>query len=94
MAAGAGDVVKASEPRASGWSYESLATHPGAVLTIGILLLSLVFKLPMEASSAVATWASLAVTIVGLGSIGTQVRAILDQADPFYSFRNIGNLET
>ncbi|KAL3484735.1 hypothetical protein BJX62DRAFT_218268 [Aspergillus germanicus] len=73
MAAGAGDAVTASQPRASGWTYKFLATRPGAALTIGILLLSLVFKLSMEVSSAVATWASLAVTVVGLGSIGIQV---------------------
>ncbi|KAL3454068.1 hypothetical protein BJX65DRAFT_262774 [Aspergillus insuetus] len=73
MAAGAGDAITASEPRASGWTYKSLATHPGAALTIIILLLSLVFNLPMEVSSAVATWALLAVNIVGLGSIGFQV---------------------
>jgi hypothetical protein len=62
------------------------------VLTIAILLLSFIFNLPMEVSSAVATWSSLAVTIVGLGSIGTQVRVILDQANHLYSLRNIGHL--
>lgn len=42
----------------------------------------------MEVSSAVATWLSLAATVVGLGSIATQFGTIIDQTDPFHSLRD------
>ncbi|KAJ5404049.1 hypothetical protein N7509_003920 [Penicillium cosmopolitanum] len=46
----------------------------------------------MDVSSTVATWLSLAVTILGLGSIATQFGTIIDQADPFHSLRDIRHL--
>lgn len=46
----------------------------------------------MDVSSTVATWLSLAATVVGLGSIVTQFGTIIDQADPFHSLRDIRHL--
>ncbi|KAI9375163.1 hypothetical protein BJX61DRAFT_191812 [Aspergillus egyptiacus] len=46
----------------------------------------------MEASSTVATWLSLAATVIGLGSIATQFGTIIDQADPFHSLRDRDHL--
>ena len=46
----------------------------------------------METSSTVATWLSLAVTVVGLGSIATQFRTFIDQTDPFHELRNVKHL--
>ncbi|KNG89355.1 hypothetical protein ANOM_002669 [Aspergillus nomiae NRRL 13137] len=46
----------------------------------------------MDVSSALATWLSLAATVVGLGSIVTRFGTIIDQADPFHSLRNVQHL--
>lgn len=46
----------------------------------------------MDISSTVATWLSLAATILGLGSIATQFGTIIDQADPFHSLRDLQHL--
>ncbi|PWY66229.1 hypothetical protein BO83DRAFT_410600 [Aspergillus eucalypticola CBS 122712] len=50
------------------------------------------FSLRMDVSSTVATWLSLAVTVVGLGSIVTQFGTIIDQTDPFHTLRDIQHL--
>ncbi|OJJ78341.1 hypothetical protein ASPBRDRAFT_37568 [Aspergillus brasiliensis CBS 101740] len=46
----------------------------------------------MDVSSTVATWLSLAVTVVGLGSIVTQFGTIIDQTDPFHTLRDVQHL--
>ncbi|RJE24018.1 hypothetical protein PHISCL_03612, partial [Aspergillus sclerotialis] len=46
----------------------------------------------MDVSSTVASWLSLAVTVVGLGSIVTQFRTFIDQTDPFHALRNVQHL--
>lgn len=46
----------------------------------------------MDISSTVATWLSLAATIVGLGSIATQFGAIVDQTDPYHALRDMQHL--
>ncbi|KGO77209.1 hypothetical protein PITC_023330 [Penicillium italicum] len=43
----------------------------------------------MDISSTVATWLSLAATIMGLGSIATQFGTIIDQTDPFHLLRDV-----
>ncbi|PYH63870.1 uncharacterized protein BO88DRAFT_447363 [Aspergillus vadensis CBS 113365] len=50
------------------------------------------FSLRMDVSSTVATWLSLAVTVVGLGSIVTQFGTIIDQTDPFHTLRDVQHL--
>ncbi|KAL3264898.1 hypothetical protein ABHI18_000319 [Aspergillus niger] len=58
--------------------------------TISRLLAGL--SLRMDVSSTVATWLSLAVTVVGLGSIVTQFGTIIDQTDPFHTLRDVQHL--
>lgn len=43
----------------------------------------------MDASAAIATWLSFAVTAVGLGGLISQANAINDKMDPFHSYRNV-----
>ena len=43
----------------------------------------------MDASAAVATWLSFAVTTVGLGGLISQANAINDKMDPFHEYRNV-----
>lgn len=43
----------------------------------------------MDASSAIATWLSFAVTAIGLGGLVSQANAINDKLDPFHSYRNM-----
>lgn len=42
----------------------------------------------MDVSSTIAAWLSLTATVLGLGSIVTQFRSIIDQTDPFNALRN------
>ncbi|KAI1924043.1 hypothetical protein LOZ64_000785 [Ophidiomyces ophidiicola] len=46
----------------------------------------------MDTSQTVATWLSLAATVIGLGSIVTQFRSFIDETDPFYSLRDARHL--
>ncbi|KAJ5456245.1 hypothetical protein N7530_011519 [Penicillium desertorum] len=46
----------------------------------------------MDVSSSIATWLSLAVTFVGLGSIATRFGAIVDRTDEFRDVRGIRHL--
>lgn len=46
----------------------------------------------MDVSSTVATWLSLAATVIGLGSIITQFGTIVDQTDPFHALRGTWHL--
>ncbi|OQE04504.1 hypothetical protein PENVUL_c032G08408 [Penicillium vulpinum] len=46
----------------------------------------------MDVSSTIATWLSLAVTFVGLGSIVSQFSAIVDRADEFHGLRDVLHL--
>jgi hypothetical protein len=43
----------------------------------------------MDASAAIATWLSFAVTAIGLGGLISQANAINDKMDPFHSYRNV-----
>ena len=46
----------------------------------------------MDVSSTVATWLSLAATIIGLTSVITHFRTAITQADPFHTLRDIKHL--
>lgn len=46
----------------------------------------------MDISSTVATWLSLAATIIGLTSVITHFRTAITQADPFHTLRDIKHL--
>lgn len=46
----------------------------------------------METSSTVANWLSLAATVIGLGSLVTQFRAIIEHTGPFHALRDIQHL--
>ncbi|KAI1935425.1 hypothetical protein LOZ66_005312 [Ophidiomyces ophidiicola] len=46
----------------------------------------------LEILLTVATWLSLAATVIGLGSIVTQFRRFIDETDPFYSLRDARHL--
>jgi hypothetical protein len=51
--------------------------------------LEIFIELAMDISLTIAIWLSLAVTILGLGSIATQFGKIIDQIDPFHSSRDV-----
>lgn len=46
----------------------------------------------METSSTVANWLSLAATVIGLGSLVTQFRTIIEHTDPFHALRDARHL--
>lgn len=46
----------------------------------------------MGTSSTVANWLSLAATVIGLGSLVTQFKAIIEHTDPFHALRDVRHL--